>query len=93
MNKTITLSADEALIEQAQRRAARENTTLNELFRNMALRKFARSMDVSEVREYLRLILMSLCQYYPSTRFYPPGRLLKLRLATSALSPHKTRPR
>jgi hypothetical protein len=31
--KNITLSADEALIQQARRRAAAENTTLNELFR------------------------------------------------------------
>ena len=33
MIKNITLSADEALIEQARRRAMAENTTLNELFR------------------------------------------------------------
>lgn len=33
MNKNITLSADEALIRQARRRAMQENRTLNELFR------------------------------------------------------------
>jgi hypothetical protein len=38
MNKNVTLSADEALIRQAQRRAARENTTLNELFQEWLTR-------------------------------------------------------
>jgi len=33
MNRNITLSADEALIKQARRRASSENKTLNELFR------------------------------------------------------------
>ena len=33
MNKNITLTADEAVIRQARRRAVEENTTLNELFR------------------------------------------------------------
>lgn len=33
MLKNITLSADEALIQQARRRATIENVTLNELFR------------------------------------------------------------
>lgn len=33
MLKNVTLSADEAIIEQARRRAQLENTTLNELFR------------------------------------------------------------
>ena len=32
MNKDIILSADEAVIRQARRRAVEENTTLNELF-------------------------------------------------------------
>jgi hypothetical protein len=33
MMKNITLSADEAIIQQARRRAALERTTLNDLFR------------------------------------------------------------
>jgi len=33
MTKNITLTADEAVIQQARRRAVEENTTLNELFR------------------------------------------------------------
>jgi len=42
MNKNITLSADEALIEQARRRAMTGNTTLNELFRVWLARYVAR---------------------------------------------------
>lgn len=38
MLKNITLSADEGLIQQARRRAASENTTLNELFREWLAR-------------------------------------------------------
>lgn len=38
MMKNITFSADEALIQQARRRAASENTTLNELFREWLAR-------------------------------------------------------
>jgi hypothetical protein len=41
MNKNVTLSADEALIRQAQRRAASENTTLNELFQEWLIRYVA----------------------------------------------------
>jgi hypothetical protein len=43
MIKTITLSADEALIEQARRRAMTENTTFNELFRIWLARYVAQS--------------------------------------------------
>ncbi|MGH9629687.1 MAG: hypothetical protein ACRD7E_15335 [Bryobacteraceae bacterium] len=38
MVKNITLSADEALIEGARRRAEAENTTLNNLFREWLAR-------------------------------------------------------
>jgi len=33
MNKNITLSADETLIRKSRQKAQKENTTLNELFR------------------------------------------------------------
>ena len=36
--KNVTLSADEALIESARRRAERENTTLNNVFREWLAR-------------------------------------------------------
>jgi hypothetical protein len=41
MMKNITFSADEHLIEQARRRAATANTTLNELFRSWLARYVA----------------------------------------------------
>lgn len=44
MLKNITLSADEALIQQARRRAAAENTTLNELFREWLARYVAQPL-------------------------------------------------
>jgi hypothetical protein len=39
--KNITLSADETIIERARRRAALENTSLNELFRGWLARYVA----------------------------------------------------
>lgn len=42
MNKNITLSADEALIQEARRRAASANTTLNALFREWLAQYVAR---------------------------------------------------
>jgi hypothetical protein len=41
MIKNIILSADEALIEQARRRAMADNTTLNDLFRGWLARYVA----------------------------------------------------
>jgi hypothetical protein len=42
MMKNITLSADEALVQQARRQAALERTTLNNLFREWLGRYVAR---------------------------------------------------
>lgn len=50
MMKNITLSADEALIEQARRQAAAENTTLNELFRQWLAQYVARPEAVERYR-------------------------------------------
>ncbi len=47
--KNITFSADEALIRQARRQAALQNTTLNELFREW-LEHYIRQNDVDERR-------------------------------------------
>lgn len=46
-------------------------------FLNVALRKFAHPMSVSEARQFLQLVLMPLCQHYPSTDFYDRALLLK----------------
>ncbi len=49
--KNITLSAAEALIENARRRAEAENTTLNNLFREWLARyATARHLSVEEIR-------------------------------------------
>jgi hypothetical protein len=45
MLKNITLSADEALIREARRQAALQNTTLNALFREW-LERFVTQQDV-----------------------------------------------
>lgn len=43
MNKNITLSTDETLIQRARQRAMAENTTLNDLFRQWLERYVAQS--------------------------------------------------
>ena len=48
MIKNITLSADEALIEQARRRAMADNTTLNDLFRGWLARYVAQPAAVEQ---------------------------------------------
>jgi predicted nucleic acid-binding protein len=44
---------------------------------SIALRKFARPLSVSESREYLGVVLLPLCQHYPSTAFYDRALLLR----------------
>lgn len=48
MMKNITLSVDEAIIVQARRRAAAENTTLNELFRTWLERYVAQPLAAEQ---------------------------------------------
>jgi hypothetical protein len=52
MIKNITLSAEEALIQQARRRAAAENQTLNELFRQW-LERYVAQPSAAEQYEVL----------------------------------------
>ncbi|MBP6016158.1 MAG: hypothetical protein KA586_05505 [Candidatus Promineofilum sp.] len=49
MLKNITLSADEALIREARRQAAMENTSLNALFREW-LEQYTREKDADKRR-------------------------------------------
>jgi hypothetical protein len=50
--KNVTLSADEALIEGARRRAESENTTLNNLFREWLGRYVGKNrVTADEIRE------------------------------------------
>jgi hypothetical protein len=58
MLKNITLSADEALIREARRQAALQNTTLNELFREWLEKYVAQDEAAREaaVRQYEELM-------------------------------------
>jgi len=46
-------------------------------FLNVAIRKFIRPMASSEAREYLQLVLLPLCQHYPSIAFYNRALLVQ----------------
>lgn len=54
MLKNITLSADEALIREARRQAALQNTTLNDLFREWLERYIARQEAVQRYQELMQ---------------------------------------
>lgn len=58
MLKNITLSADEALIREARRQAALQNTTLNALFREWLERYVAKDEEAGKaaVRQYEELM-------------------------------------
>lgn len=58
MLKNITLSADEALIREARRQAALQNTTLNVLFRDWLEQYVAQDEAAREasVRQYEELV-------------------------------------
>lgn len=53
------------------------STQVVQEFLNLALRKFRQPMTVSDARDYLRSVLIPLCQHYPSTTFYDRALLLK----------------
>lgn len=53
------------------------STQVVQEFLNLALRKFRQPMTVSDARDYLRSVLIPLCQHYPSTAFYDRALLLK----------------
>jgi hypothetical protein len=54
MLKNITLSADEALIREARRQAALQNTTLNALFREWLERFVARQDTVADYEDLMQ---------------------------------------
>ncbi len=53
------------------------STQVVQEFLNLALRKFRKPMTVSDARDYLRSVLIPLCQHFPSTAFYDRALLLK----------------
>jgi hypothetical protein len=54
MLKNITLSADEALIREARRQAALQNTTLNALFREWLERFVARQDTIADYEDLMQ---------------------------------------
>lgn len=54
MNKNITLSAEESIIQQARRRAMVENITLNDLFRRWLERYIATPFAADQFRELMQ---------------------------------------
>src|SRR5262245_17069468 len=46
------------------------STQIVQEFLNVALRKFAQPMTTSEADTYLQVVLMPLCQHFPSIAFY-----------------------
>lgn len=72
------------IIQEALRtRRGVVSTQIVQEFLNVALRKFARPMTVSDGREYLRLVLMPLCQHFPTPAFYDQALLLREETALS----------
>jgi predicted nucleic acid-binding protein len=59
------------------------STQVVQEFLNVALRKFTHPMTVSEGREYLRKVLLPLCQHTPSPRFYDQALLLREEVGLS----------
>lgn len=45
-------------------------------FLNVALRKFAHPMTVPEARDYLDVVMMPICQHYPTFAFYRQALLV-----------------
>jgi hypothetical protein len=54
VNRNITLSADETMIESARQRASAENTTLNELFRQWLAHYVAQPAAADSYRSLMR---------------------------------------
>lgn len=69
MLKNITLSADEALIREARRQAALQNTTLNALFREW-LEHYIREKDADE----RRLVVARYNEWMKRMTHINPGR-------------------
>ncbi|MCB8987459.1 MAG: PIN domain-containing protein [Ardenticatenaceae bacterium] len=53
------------------------STQIVQEFLNVALRKFTQPMSVSEARDYMQVVLMPLCQHYPSLTSYEHALRIK----------------
>jgi predicted nucleic acid-binding protein len=52
-------------------------------FLNLALRKFARPMSITDARDYLRSVLTPLCHHFPSIDFYDRALLVQIETGFS----------
>jgi predicted nucleic acid-binding protein len=59
------------------------STQVVQEFMSVALRKFARPLTVSESREYLKVVMATLCRQTPSIRFCDQALLLREEISTS----------
>jgi predicted nucleic acid-binding protein len=53
------------------------STQVVQEFLSLALRKFARPMSLSEARDYLKSVLIPLCQQFPALSFYDHALLVQ----------------
>lgn len=53
------------------------STQIVQEFLNVASHKFERAMTVSDAQEYLKTVLLPLCQHYPTNTFYNRALLIK----------------
>ena len=75
--------ADQLLTDALETQRGIISTQIVQEFINLALRKFARPMNVPECREYLQKVLLPLCRYYPSLSSYDRALLIVCLLYTS----------
>lgn len=68
--------ADQLLTDALETQRGIISTQIVQEFINLALRKFARPMNVPECREYLQKVLLPLCRYYPSLSSYDRALLI-----------------
>jgi predicted nucleic acid-binding protein len=69
--------AQQLIHEALETRRGIISTQVMQEFLNIALRTFARPFTVSESRDYLRMVLLSLCQHFPTADFYDRALLLQ----------------
>jgi len=62
--------ADRLITDALESRRGVISTQVVQEFISLALRKFARPMNIAECSEYLQTVLSPLCRYYPSISSY-----------------------
>ncbi len=68
--------AQQLLADALETRRGIISTQVVQEFISLALRKFAQPMSVAECREYLKTVLLPLCQYFPSLSSYDRALLI-----------------